>query len=726
MRTTRCAAYILFVALACMAWGWLVPDPLSAATRVVPVSEETTDLKLDPLVDVFVDNARTMALTDVMDKKKTGFWFQSPGNLNFGFTESAYWVRVEFKNESDKDLSFMFEIAYPVLDLIQVNIVKGKDVETLTLGDSLPFDHRPKKLKDFVFPLSFSKNEQVSVFIRFETVNAMQMPLTLYNPKRFIEAKQVENISMGLYYGAMVVLMIYNLFLFSSIRDVDYLYYSFYVCFLSLFLAGLNGINFQYFFPNHPQWNDKVLALAINGIVVSASLFAVSFLKLKQNWPRNYRLFMVFPVMGGILFILSFILPYNKTILWSVALILAALFYGVPLGLLRWLKGFQPARFYILAWVGLAVATMVFLANKMGLIPRLVWTENATKVGSVFQVILLSISLADRLNMERKEKIEAQKKAQQEERAARISQEKALQNEKKERAAREEVYAIQKKARETLEVQVEQRTKELDNILAEVKLANSRIMSSLRYARIIQVAMLPDPDKVRRWLPNHFIWWVPRDVVGGDFYYVDQVSGTRIVCVADCTGHGVHGAFMTIISGFELKRIIRGEGCVNPDEILSRLNKRIRSFLKPDTGQVFLDDGLSLGICSIHSKKREIRFAGARMNLHVQRGTTVQTVKGDRYGVGFMVSSDDTEYAVHHLNFDTSLKMYLATDGITHQPGERSGRRFGSRRLKQILTEHAELPLKVQHEILEASLNVFKGKRDQVDDMTMMGFSPDG
>ena len=341
------------------------------------------------------------------------------------------------------------------------------------------------------------------------------------------------------------------------------------------------------------------------------------------------------------------------------------------------------------------------------------------------QVILLSIALADRLNMERREKNEAREKAQQEEHAARVAHEKALLNEIRERAAREEVYTIQKKVKEMLEAQVAERKEELDQTLAEFKLANSQVMSSLRYARIIQMAMLPDPKKVQAWLPRHFIWWSPRDEVGGDFYYMDRIDDVGIVCVADCTGNGVHGAFMTIISGFEFKRIIRGGRCFDPAEILQQLNQRLRNYLRPLTGQVFHDDGLCMGICLLDPKNQRIRFAGARLNMHVLHRGKVKTIEGNREGLGYLSTTSHAAYDVHQIGYDTRLKMYLATDGITGQPGERSGNRFGSRRLKQILTDHADLPFAVQQEILEASLKVYRGNRKQVDDITMVGFSPD-
>jgi len=691
----------------------------------IQVTGDTLFLELDPMVSVLEDPSGVLQVRDFTENRTDILWQPSSGNLNFGFTDSVYWVKAEFVNSSSRDLELVLEIGHPILDYIEVHIIRKSGTEMLVMGDKYPFDERPIKQTYFVFPMNLIAHESVEILFRFETQGSMQMPLSLYHPERYIEKKQVEMTCLGLYYGAMAILMLYNLFLFSSVRDVEYLYYVVYVFCLCTFLASLNGMTFQYLWPGATWWNDQVLVVALCGALLSGALLAMSFLKLRTKRPRQFSQFMIFPVAAGILILLSMELPYRTALFLAIGVIFSGLLFGLPMTLIYWLKGFEPARFFVWAWLSLVGGSLILLFNKMGFLPRFFLTENATQISSVLQVVLLSISLADRLNMERKEKLEAQNMALVQDRQARLANEAALVNERKEREAREDAYDIQKKTTETLGIQVEERTRELNNTFEDVRKANHRIMSSIRYARMIQQAILPDPEMAREWLPRHFIWWAPRDVVSGDFYYMDRLDGVTIVAVADCTGHGVHGAFMTIISSSELKHIVRWDSCKDPGEILRRLNHRIQTIMNHNRDKDLLDDGLSIGVCVIRPQDMRIDYSGARMDMHLVRGSGIETIRGDRRALGFDASIHGAAFEVRSLSLEPDLNIYMATDGLTNQIGEYSGKRFGTRRLKDLLCEHAHLPLNVQHEILEASLKVFRGNREPVDDITMVGFRPE-
>lgn len=697
-----------------------------AETRRVALNAETRYLHLGPNMSYLEDTEGSFEMADLISAASDKIWIPFHGEtLNFGYTDSVYWVKGDFVNQEPRDLEFLIEIAYPVIDDIQVFIM-GKDrVKTLSMGDKKPFYDRPIEHKNFLFPVDFAAYESLTIMFRFKTTSSMQIPLNLYNERVFLEKSQGEMMGLGLYYGSMIIMILYNLFVYLSVREANYLYYVIYVTCMAVFLASLNGTSYHYLWPESIWWNDQVLVVSLCGVVLFAILFTVGFLKVKESRPKSYRVFIFFAVIAGFIILFSYKIPYKMGILSTIGLAVISIVWCMIVTLSRWMEGFSSARFYAVAWFAMLSGGVILALNKFSILPRNAFTENATQYGSALEVMLLSFALADRLNFEKKERIEAQDIAHLQERNARIANESALHNERKAREAREHAFEIQKKATETLEQRVEERTCELNDILLQVRDANSHIMGSLRYARMIQLSMLPDPKKIREFLPGHFIWWVPRDLVGGDFYFIEKKEAWTVVAVADCTGHGVPGAFMTIIAGSELKRIVRGEACYDPGEILSRMNRRIRKTLKQDTSHALSDDGLDIGVCAFNNITGKLYFSGAKMTMYYTLGQELLTLPGDKNSVGYISSKEDYVYPVHDMDLHQNMTVYLFTDGITDQAGEENTLRFGTKRLLKLIKDNAHLSLDAQYECYKETLEKYKGSWEQRDDMTMVAFKPE-
>ena len=686
------------------------------------LDESTRTVNLAEGLELFEDPDGSKTFDEIRMLKKGRWEISQAESVNAGYTASAFWIRVELTNRSKKPLRFLVEVGYPVLDHVETFAVRENSVDTWDMGDKRPFRERPVDYPGFVTPLSFSPGETLSFYARIRTTSSMQFPLRLFSLASFLEMKQFSMMIQGLYYGSMIIMALYNLFLFVSVRESNYLTYVVYVVFQCLFLASMNGLTFQYLWPDSVSWNDQAIVVSLCVMIFSANFSIVRFMKLSPADGLRYSMFLMFAITAMAIVLLSFVLPFRLGILFTAFLILACFIFGLPVVILRWTQGYSPGRFFSLAWLFLGCGAIVLVFNKIGLIPRSFMTENSAQIGSALQVMLLSFALADRLNTEKKEKIDAQNLALEEERNARIANEKAIMNERLAREAREEALFLQKKAADSLEREVEEHTGQLNETLIRVKGANNQIMSSLRYARMIQMAILPDIESARTLIPGLVAWWAPRDLVGGDFYYIEPVRDGFLVAVADCTGRGVAGAFMTIIAGSELKRIVKGEDTHDPGDILVQLNKRIRKALRQDTKRSLADDGLDIGICVVNRKNRTLAFSGANIDMVYTMDGTVYTLKGDRKSVGFHTSSGHPGYAVQSLKIEGRMTVYIYTDGVTDQLGEGAGQRFGSRRLKELISEYSRLPVSVQCEIIKASSEVYRGGREQVDDMTMMAF----
>lgn len=287
---------------------------------------------------------------------------------------------------------------------------------------------------------------------------------------------------------------------------------------------------------------------------------------------------------------------------------------------------------------------------------------------------------------------------------------------------RKKAETLLKNYSQTLEQQVRKRTEKLDNALVKVKDANEKITDSIRYARRIQQSLLPDKSIVQSILPNSFIHWNPRFYVGGDMFNTFRQGDKSIISVIDCTGHGVPGALMTMLSTSILRNTVLVENCFSTAEILRRLNVSIKKNLQQNLNNTSSDDGLDAAICSIDHKTKRVTFSGARLPLLYVKDETLKMIKGDRSSIGYRRSKVDFKFQEHTVETDSDTTFYMYTDGYTDQLGEKRRLSFGSRQLRQILQNIHKKPLDEQKNTLIQKFNEYKGDFEQVDDVTIMGF----
>ncbi len=260
--------------------------------------------------------------------------------------------------------------------------------------------------------------------------------------------------------------------------------------------------------------------------------------------------------------------------------------------------------------------------------------------------------------------------------------------------------------------------------------ANKKIMSSIHYAKTIQRSLLPNMDEVKKRLPHSFFLWMPRDIVGGDIFFTRFFEDGFILTLADCTGHGVPGAFMTMITSSALQQIVKDEGCRNPAEILNRLNFNVKTLLRQDTSHAQSDDGLDAAIVDVRSSdgSTTLTFAGARLPLIRVRNGEASMIKGDRQSIGYKRSDLGFDFTNHTLRVEKGTSFYMATDGFWDQlcldKCRCSGRRtFGKRRFVELLRGNAHLPFEAQRDTLIQKFSTLKGDNERQDDITVVGFS---
>ncbi len=265
---------------------------------------------------------------------------------------------------------------------------------------------------------------------------------------------------------------------------------------------------------------------------------------------------------------------------------------------------------------------------------------------------------------------------------------------------------------EELEAQVELRTRELTE-------RNIQVMDSINYAKRLQESVLPSNEQMMREFPEHFIVWKPRDVVGGDFYWLKRVGKTTLVAVGDCTGHGVPGAFMTLLAVSALHRIVDQVGANNPAAILAALNQTLKETLHQEQLDGATDDGLDIGLCSIQTES--ITFAGAGCVLHRLDEDGLQIWKGDRKRIGYRRTAMDYAYTNHELPLGEA-NYYLTTDGFYDQNGGAHNYSFGKKRFAELIQSYSHLTFPEQKSRFIEQLDAYMGNEEQRDDITVISF----
>lgn len=274
-----------------------------------------------------------------------------------------------------------------------------------------------------------------------------------------------------------------------------------------------------------------------------------------------------------------------------------------------------------------------------------------------------------------------------------------------------------------LEQLVEKRTYALNESLKRIEESNQEIKDSIHYALRIQTSMLPGWDEIKTFLPNSFFLWEPRDLVSGDFYQLYPMGDDDfILVVADCTGHGVPGGFMTMLSISILHRIIQGEKCSDPGSILSRLNKFIKTSLRQDTEEARSDDGLEAAVCYVQPKEKRLLFAGAKFSLILVKNDEIKKIQGDRKSLGYKRVSLDLEFATHQIPIENDATYYLFSDGFLSQIGGKRHFPFGEKRFFELLKKQGSQELESQKENFLQALNDYQGEQERMDDITLIGF----
>jgi serine phosphatase RsbU (regulator of sigma subunit) len=388
-------------------------------------------------------------------------------------------------------------------------------------------------------------------------------------------------------------------------------------------------------------------------------------------------------------------------------------------------KGTVICGYFSTAFTVLMVGAIIFILGNFNIFFDPIISQNALKLSSGLEVVILSISMATKYrNMQNtKEKFQAEALV---------------------------TLADKNKLMDTmnhqLEIQVKERTSELNYQKEESELKTKEILSSIEYALRIQEAILPCKELVKSVLPDSFIFYKPKDVVSGDFYFVEKTttkSGNELSLFAavDCTGHGVPGAFMSIVGNSYLRQSINEQHVNSTGEVLDFLNQGVCHTLRQDMSNSTVRDGMDIALCAVDYENQLLYFSGAKNPIFIVRDSKIDSIietkrdpitnrdeslylnviKGDSHPIGTHIGDSLKPFSTHKVNLKKGDVIYVFSDGFADQFGGEKGKKYNIKHFKKYLLSISQLPLNKQQELIEKEFYDWKQDFEQVDDICVIG-----
>jgi len=633
-------------------------------------------------------------------------------------SNTAIWSKFKYHNQTDEDVYLEIQVAF--LDTVRLYIIDGiGKLQKYETGDTQPFPQRQLLTPTFTFKIP--KGQGTCFLYVASPTGITQFPLRFVKIPRLFKDHALKSLVNGIYFGIVILIIFYNLFLGIKLKEKVYFYYVGFIAATGLTIGQINGYLFQYVYPQYPIINYyENIIYSLNFFI---GLFITEFFDLRQRMPKA--------IYGAyFLYFLCFItalLNLIKQPAYANGLIQVSAFvsasYMLYISVHLYSKGYMIARWVLYAWLGYLFGTVLLIGQFAGILPYNFITANALQLGSSVEIILLSWALAEKINQLKQEKEQAQLEFVNslQANANLIAEQKTILETKV--VERTQELAIKN---EELKQNQEEIIAQKDFILQQhhyLKQRDERLTSSIQAAMLIQKAVLPTEEALNVLLKEHFLLYLPKDVVSGDFYAVYWVLDKLIVVAADCTGHGVPGAFMTLVGKTLLDKIIEQQEITSPADILQQLHLEINATLHQT--DVKADQGMDIAICTIYKKSLssiEVVFGSAKRPLfyYSQQNTSLLEVRGNRNSIGGF-RRKQMVFDNHIVYLQPNDILYLCSDGFIDQNNE-ARESFGVQKFKNMIAQNAQYPLSMQKQLYYKQLQQHQYGTEQRDDILLLGF----
>ncbi|NLR92700.1 7TM diverse intracellular signaling domain-containing protein [Flammeovirga agarivorans] len=618
-----------------------------------------------------------------------------------------YWIKFDVQNL--KDSVYSGQLSYSYFD--HLILYKQVDQHTFTKvaegGILYPNIKKNFLYRGYTFlPIDLKPKEKATYYLRcsqfdrpFFEFQALPQDLTIIETSEVKKQIDYLNSFIYLFLGAMILMILYNMGLYFMVKDKGYIYYSMHVLSVALFNFTISGKVINYLeTAEHYQQLNHWLGFSSAALFI---LFSQTLLNIKENYPR--------------LFLVSNLTLVGLMIL-NILVIFELYFIITPLGTVMINLTYLPmiyiankerkrsitARYFFYGVLINFIFITLHTLEVFELIPPLFGIRSVPTllIGACIEQVIFSLSLGAKIN-------DTQLKLHQ----LIIEQNQMLERE----------VSIRTKDLEETKEELEIQNETLSGMNKQLASQNDQILSSINYAKRIQEASLPNIDKLEEEIGDTCLLYMPRDTVSGDFYWYKKVGERIIIIIADCTGHGVPGALMSILGIQKIEFIVNELSETDPHKILERLDIEVKYALNQQSTN--LTDGMDAAVCVIDKKEEKILFSGAKNPMIYFKNDQLKRIKGSRNSIGGEMNFIHDPFSTSEVCYkDSDVQIYMFSDGYQDQFGV-NGKKYMSKHFRTLLSTIFNLPLKRQEERLKEEFNTWTGRGtvNQVDDVLVFG-----
>lgn len=676
----------------------LFPLSISAAE---PVILNTVENRYDfgKHLEYIADSAKAFSINEVTSGSLK--WLPSErDSINFGFTSSVYWFRFSVHNTSRKNISWYFEISYPLLDYIELYIPSKDGRFTVKKsGDHYPFYDREIVDRNFVYDLT-DKPGIRTYYLRIETTSSLNFIPIVWSHNAYFNRANTELPITWIYYGLLLVMVVYNMFLFFSIRERAYIYYSLFIVSWILFQLTLTGFAFQYLWPEQIWWGNNCLPFLMCLTQALNVLFIRNYIDTEKNFPvidkfLIYGLFLPLVIWSAGSFsgnyMLSITIATGLTVYFIISIYIITIFSAY--------RGSRPARFLVTAYIFLIIGLMLYTMKTFGVLPSNFFTRWSIQMGISFLVVSLSLGLADKINTMKLHLANLNLELQ----------DLNLNLEQKVRDRTEELSSAMN--------EMEAMNDNLVQVNSELETAGKIHEMDMKMAASVQTAFFPGTAPSSDKYDIAFVF-NPLSSVSGDFYDFYETGGVlQGIGLFDVSGHGISSGLITLIA----RSIVYRNFSNGKNQKLNRVMDQVNQELIQEIGQV--DNYITGILLRLHEGKIEYVNGGHPDLLYKSaKSKKIYQVTGKNGESirGYMLGIRDMEQSFKSLTvqFKPGDSFFIYSDSLSESKN-REGTEYDTGGL---MTAYENAPDGSAAEILDFIINDFyrfvKDKDNVIDDLT--------
>ncbi len=650
----------------------------SYADEKVKLSNKKSFYNVTSKLDILEDKEKKLNINQIINS--TEFKQIDNSVVNLGYSKSAYWFRLKVYNKNRSKPTLM-EIPWPHLDYLDIYIFSNKnsgDEESDDLfisyksGRLIPYTSRNYEHKNFIFKIpNIPSNEEIIIYFRIESDESIIFPVYFYDEMKFFNKDHNEEFIFGIYYGVVLIMFFYNLFIYLSLRDKNYLIYLVYIISLGAYQLSINGIIFS-FWPNYTNWNKLFLPLSAAILQFVLIILFKNLLNLKKEFIWEKKAIFILTIMSFLNIIMVLVIEYSYMIVPLNMLSFVYMITSISIVVRAVLKKDRTAIFFLITWIVFLTGGIVLTLRNFNILPQNFFTMYSLQIGSTIEILLLSLALTDRINTMKKE------------------------------------LAV---LNLNLEEKVEQRTEELSKVLNLLQAKDLTIESELDLASDLQKCIFPNKDLSFPFL-NFVGFHEYLMKVGGDFYDLMPLPNDKVgILIADVSGHGIPAALLSTM--YKISFIDSCRRNSSPVEIFKEVNKNISNIMDSH-------DYLT-ALFIIIDQKGNIQYSSAAHRpafLFRKKTNELKLITTKGLFLGMLDDANGT-YEEKSDKLENGDRILLYTDGIIDAFNQNE-KRWSGKELEESFINSSNLEIKDALEKIKSDWRNFRSNKEINDDSTLL------